>query len=539
MTLRISPVTLITVTLMAACAQAETKPLKAAAEEIAKGLPAGVIVTAERVSEKVEYSAAGRLEPKGTAPEAVIFEIGSITKVFTALLLAQATVEGKVTLETTVAQVMGPAQRFDDPRVGAITLRQLATHTSGLPRLPENLGKDAETADPYAHYDRARLEAGLQHTKLTDEGPFAMSYSNFGVGLLGELLAQRYGRPWASLIEEKITGPLHMTDTVVQLSASQLARLAPPYAGKKPDHPWHLNALAGAGALHSTAADLMKFGEALLAPEKSPLAPAISLLLRPQTKNGDIGLAISILKLDGETVYEHGGGTGGYRSDLRIVPARRAVSVLLVNNAALEPTTVFALARGEKPRLNESDKLLTPEQLAAYEGTYRLDNDHVFTMVRRDGALWTRLTGQPFNRLYPHEQTDRFFFKVVPAELQFQRAGDKIVSVTLFQNGRELNAKRIDEPAPRILFPTAGELQAYAGTYTLAPGAELTFSVIGDTLFAQLTGQAAVPVFATAADRFAYDVVKADLEFERSPDGKVKAVVLHQNGQSPRAVKKP
>jgi CubicO group peptidase (beta-lactamase class C family) len=524
---------------MTAGALGETKPLKAATEEAAKQLPAGGMVLAERVGDKVEYSAAGRLEPQGTTPEAVVFEIGSISKVFTALLLAQATVEGKVTLETTVAELMGPAQRFDDPRVGAITLRQLATHTSGLPRLPADLWLGADPNDPYAHYDRARLNAGVQITKLESDGPFPMSYSNFGLGLLGDLLARRYGKTWAELIAEKITGPLKMADTVVELSAEQQARLAPPYAGPKPNHAWHLNAFVGAGGLRSTAADLMKFGEALLAPEKSPLAEAIALLLRPQTKSGDIGLAIMISKFAGEIAYEHDGGTGGYRSQLRVTPARHTVTVVLVNNAAGDPARVFSLARNEKPRLKESDKVMTETQLAGYEGVYRMDHEHVFTILRRGGELWARLTGQPFFRLFPHEQDDRFFLKVVAAEIQFHRTGEAITGLTLHQNGREVPATRKEEPVPKLLFPTPPELQAYVGTYALAPGATFKLTVASDTLYAQLTGQPALPVFATGHDRFVYDVVKAELEFERTPDGKVQALILHQNGQSPRARKEP
>src|SRR4051812_25057554 len=101
------PATLAALMIVTVPTLAETKPLKAAVEEVAKSLPVGAMVLAERAGATVEYSAAGRLEPQGTAPETAIFEIGSITKVFTGLLLAQAIIEGKVTLETTVADMMG------------------------------------------------------------------------------------------------------------------------------------------------------------------------------------------------------------------------------------------------------------------------------------------------------------------------------------------------------------------------------------------------------------------------------------------------
>lgn len=540
MTLRSWIVTLsLSLPMLTTAALAEMKPLKTAMEEAAGKLPAGCMVSAERIGANVEYSAAGNLEPKGTAPQHVVFEIGSITKVFTALLLAQATIEGKVTFETTVAELMGAAQKFDDARVGAITLRQLATHTSGLPRLPADLSLGADAQDPYAHYDRARLNAGVQITRLKGDGPFPMSYSNFGVALLGDLLARRYGQTWAELIAQKITGPLKMPDTVLELSKEQQARLAPPYAGAMPNHAWHLNSFVAAGALHSTAADLVKFGEALLAPEKTPFADAIALMLRPQTKSGEIGLAVMISKIDGETVYHHDGGTGGYRSALHITPARHAVTVVLVNNASGDPSRVFALARNEKPRATESARKLTEAQMTAYEGIYRTDNEHVFTILRRGEELWARLTGQPFFRLFPHEQEDRFFLKVVAAEIQFQRSGDAVTGLTLFQNGREVAGTRNDAAVPRLLFPKPEELQAYAGTYKLAPGVIFRVTVASDTLYAQLTGQSALPVFATAPDRFVYDVVQAELAFERAANGKVQALILHQNGLAQRAAREP
>ncbi|MGH8653652.1 MAG: serine hydrolase [Gammaproteobacteria bacterium] len=315
------------------------KSLAEAARSFEKELPKGVIVTAERSGEVIEFAAAGKREHPGIPPERVIFEIGSITKVFTGLLLAQAVVEGNVALDTPIKQLIAPSTKFADSRVGAITLKQLATHTSGLPRMPDNINQGADAADPAAHYDRTKLDAYLASAKLLGEPPFEVSYSNLGVGLLGDLLSRVYGKPWEVLAAEKITGPLGMKDTVVNLSDDQRKRFAPPYAGEQKVKPWALAALAGAGALRSSAADMMIFGDALLAPEKTPFREAFALMLQPQTAEGN-GLAIGIGKLDGKRVFEHNGGTGGYRSSLQALPDSRSVRVVLVNNAELEPESV-------------------------------------------------------------------------------------------------------------------------------------------------------------------------------------------------------
>ncbi|MGH8491276.1 MAG: serine hydrolase [Gammaproteobacteria bacterium] len=513
------------------------KPLAEAAQSIARKLPKGSIVTAERSGERVQYAAAGKREHPGIPPERVIFEIGSITKVFTGLLLAQAVLERKVALDTPIKQMIAANTKFADSRVGAITLKQLATHTSGLPRMPDNINQGADAADPAAHYDRTKLDAYLASAKLPGEAPFEVSYSNLGVGLLGDLLSRVYGKPWEVLVAEKITGPLGLKDTVVNLSDDQRKRFAPPYAGAQKVKPWALAALAGAGALRSSAADMMIFGDALLAPEKTPLMEAFALMLQPQTAEGN-GLAISIGKLDGKRVFEHNGGTGGYRSSLQALPDSRSVRVVLVNNAELNPESVLAATRDEKPRSQAADKTLNGEELAGYEGIYSLASDAKFTILRRGDRLWRQFTGQAFLPLFPHEAPDRFFLKDVAAELQFNRRNDKLVSLTYFHNGREMSAKKTDDPLPKIKFRSAKELATYTGTYKLASRAVFTLKVMNETLFARLTGQGFLPVFEKRDNWFEYDVVEAALEFERNKAGKVIALKLHQDGLIQRAVRK-
>lgn len=517
----------------------DAQPLAETAIIVAKSLPKGGIVTAERIDQqKTIYAAAGKPEPEGVAPERIIFEIGSISKVFTGLLLAQAVTEGKTTLDTTLQQVLGREQTFADDRVGRITLRQLATHTSGLPRLPEDLATGADPSDPYAHYDRAKLSAYLTKTTLKGEAPYSLSYSNLGMGLLGDILSRIYAKPWDALIAEKITAPLGMKDTVVVLNEEQQKRFAPAYDGEKSVKPWKLAALQGAGALRSTATDLLLFGEALLHPEKTPLREAFALLLTPQTKEGDMGLAVFLSPYYGQRLYEHSGGTGGYRSSLHILPESNTVQVVLINNAAMEGEAVIAAAHRQKPRTTPSDRIVDAADLAAYEGVYPIDATSRFTVLRRDDQLWTQLTGQTFLQLHPHEKADRFFLKEVAAEIQFLRENDKITALILFQNGREVKAPKSKDAAPVITFRKPEELTPYAGTYELTPKAVFTVKVVKETLFAQLTGQNFLPVFEKRDDWFEYDVVPAVLEFERDKDGKVIALKLHQNGAIQRAVKK-
>lgn len=517
---------------------AEVIPLSEAASQFAPKSATVEIVTAEAVgSASPEFSATDEAD-EGIAPGERIFEIGSISKVFTALLLAQAVVEKRVTLDSTIGELLGDSQKFGDPAIAAITLRQLATHTSGLPRLPTNLDEGAEAQNPYARYDEDLLREYLASAKLEGRPPFPNAYSNLGFGLLGTVLERVYDRPWADLVAEKITGPLEMSDTVVALDAEQTKRFVPGFSGEEPARPWTFQAMAGAGALRSTAEDLVRFGKALLDPKSTPLPEAIELMMTPQGDADGTPLGIVRAEIDGRTIYEHGGGTGGYRSMLRVTPDTQTVQIVLTNNAGVDPAKVLSVARGEKPRTDESTRVLSNKQLDEYVGVYKA-GPAVFTILRDGDRLMARLTGQPFCQIFPHEVDDRFFYKVVPAEIQFHRNDGAVNGMTLFQNGQQVPAERSDDKVPSIVFRDDDALAEFAGIYELLPGAEFTVKVVSGTLMVKLTGQQFAPVFETSKDHFEYDVVKAAIEFERDADGKVAALILHQHGLEQRAERKP
>lgn len=512
---------------------AAPQSLAEVAERMVSRLPAGAIVTGEFHDGVSRFALAGKGLPN-LAPERHVFEIGSISKVFTGLLLAQAVVEKKVSLTTTVGEILGADFGFADPQVAAITLEQLSTHTSGLPRLPDNLGPNPDDlADPYAAYDRAALHDFLRGAKLTAPGPHPAAYSNLGTGLLGDLLAQRLGQSWEELVRSRITQPLGLTDTVVTLTEEQQKRFAPPHVGAEAGSNWHFQALAGAGALRSTAADLIRFGQALMKPETTPFPEAIRLLTTPRApfagESMQIGLGLLMSRFLGAPAWEHDGGTGGYRASFQVQPESGRIRVILINNEALAPQGLLAVIDPPPSNANRSEVPITPEAAREYVGVFELSPQARFTVIQRGDHLWTRLTGQPFFRLF-HAGEDRFFLKVVAAEMQFERTEGRITHVTLFQNQREQRATKSDQPPPELRFRPAKELQAFAGTYDLAPGVSFTLKVQQQTLIAQLTGQPAFPVFETKPGRFEYDVVEAALEFETDASGAVTALLLHQNG---------
>ncbi len=255
--------------------QVEAVTLRLVETKGTMGLVVGVICEGEQ-----HTYCAGRLEDgNAVAPdERTLFEIGSITKVLTTTLLADMHLRGEVDLDDPVSKFL-PSTLVLESRDGvAVTLRHLATHRSGLPRLPGNLGiKNLTSENPYEKYTVEDLYAYLSKRRLiTSPGEFS-SYSNLGMGLLGHALALATGKEFEVLMIERVCAPLGMVDTVMTLSEEQRGRLAPGHAKGKQVSNWDIPTLAGCGAFRSTLADMKIFLKAMMNPEGTPLQGALEL----------------------------------------------------------------------------------------------------------------------------------------------------------------------------------------------------------------------------------------------------------------------
>ena len=302
----------------------------------AAGLSLGVIAHGERST--FVY---------GTAKADSIYEIGSVTKTFTGLALAQLVEQHMVTLDEPVRELL-PAGTVTKPASGPeITLLDLATQHSGLPRLPDNL-RPQKPSDPYADYSAKDTyeflaKRGVGRPEKTD-----FLYSNYGYGLLGQALADKAGEPYASLIQQQITGPLGMKDTAIELSAAQKPRLIQGYSGSHDQAAqWTFQAMAGAGALNSTMDDLLTYAEGYLHPDKvtaagsgpaSSLPAALRLAQQPQADGpGGTRVALAWLINPGNDTYWHDGGTAGYSSVVIFEPKIDRAIVVLYNCLDINP----------------------------------------------------------------------------------------------------------------------------------------------------------------------------------------------------------
>lgn len=280
--------------------------------------------------------------------ENTLFEVGSITKIFTATLLAYSVQRQSVGLDDNITRFL-PDSVASNPSLQNITLKQLANHTSGLPRLPDNLdgSREESPSDPYAGYTQAQLYTYLKTYKAEIPPDSTYLYSNLGYGLLGDILVNISGKSYNELVQEMICDTLEMRNTTVSPDADtqHLAR-AYDENGKETAH-WTFNdAMAGAGALKSTVFDLLRFARAHFKLPETDLENALALTRQftfftpPDT---DIGLGWHMNLAGGNLVYRHTGNTSGSSSFIALSPDRRVAVVMLSNTAEAVDSTAMAV----------------------------------------------------------------------------------------------------------------------------------------------------------------------------------------------------
>lgn len=293
----------------------------------------------------------------GTAKPDSIYEIGSITKTFTGLLLAQMIEQGKVRLDEPVRELLPPGT-VAKPIGPEITLLDLITHHSGLPRMPDNF-HPADMSNPYADYTLHDLYAYIAQHGVGKPANPPFLYSNFGVALLGQALADQARMPYPTLLAQEITGPLQLSDTVISLSPNQRLRFIQGHTPQhRPARAWDLGSMEGAGAIRSTASDMLTYLQANLHPDR--LAPKLpgtadagtlpaALILSHQLR-APVGPAMEIalawIYNPARGDYWHNGGTGGYTSYAFFNPKANYAAVVLANTSMRPPRQDFTDALG-------------------------------------------------------------------------------------------------------------------------------------------------------------------------------------------------
>jgi len=383
-----------------------------------------------------------------------VFEIGSITKTFTATTLADMAAKGEVMLDDPVAKYLPSGSKVPSRNGREITLVDLATQSSGLPRMPTNFHPKDPT-NPYADYTEQQAIDFVSSYQLTRDVGAEYEYSNLGMGLLGIALARREGVSYEDLVRKHVLDPFGMTDTRVVFTPSMKERLALGHdeAGSVVST-WDIPGLAGAGALRSTVNDMLKYLAANVDPSHAPLAPALTMahVKRHGTNNPNLnlGLAWHILTTpSGGSVTWHNGGTGGYRTFIGFDDARHAGVVVLSNSNTsvddiglhfVDPRLPLAPAPTKVAR---TEIALTPQVLDRYVGDYELAPNFHIVITREGNALLGTRQLKDKVQLFAAKE-DAFFLKVVDAQVTFTKdSSGNVTGLVLHQNGQDAPGRKV------------------------------------------------------------------------------------------------
>jgi len=487
------------------------------------------------------------------APEQV-FEIGSVTKQFTAAAILRLAEQGKLALGDPLTRFLPGFQTFGE----TITLEQLLNHTAGIPNytdLPEWIPRWREDMD-------LDTLIGLFRGKPLDFPPgTSWSYSNSGYVLLGAVIERVSGGSYEDYVENELFAPLSLHDTRYGHQEELVRGRVKGYV--KGPSGWinapylSLTQPFAAGALMSTVDDLARWSDALEAGRV--ISPAsrdrmfTAALLRGGAQEGvttRYGLGNALGEIAGHQVHEHGGGIHGFVSDLLRVPEEDLLVVLLSNNPTVDAHglahRIAERALGGAPPAPPAIAL-TEAELDAYVGVYLVpekagDRRQV---TRRGTTLRLQRTGGSLHPLVPRGH-DAFEIAEDRTAVTFERDATGAIAALRVDIGigPVFRSTRTSEPlAPeRVALAVADTTPwaAFVGAYALAPGFDLVVTREAGRLFAQLTGQARLELFAEGDDRFFFAEVDAQVEFRRvAPGGAVNALVLRQGGQDLAAKRKP
>jgi CubicO group peptidase (beta-lactamase class C family) len=461
------------------------------------------------------------------------FRLGSLTKQFTAVSILLLAERGKLTLEDPIRKYMTDAPAAWDK----ITIFNLLTHTSGIPNftsLPEYKSLQLVEA-PVAH-----TIATVRDKPLDFPPGEKMSYSNSGYLVLGYVIERVTGASYEQFVTDNIFTPLGMKDSGYDSNTAIIPRRAAGYvpapAGPVNAGFIHMSIPHAAGALYSTTEDLLRWEQSLFG---GKLISAASLAKMTTPFQNDYAFGLTVQTVSGRKVIQHGGGIDGFNTFLAYYPDTKVTIAVLANINGQAPGQIAAklgdLAHGGTVQTTSERKEipLPVATLSKYVGTYEL-GPGINMLIRVVGDhLTTQLTGQQQIPMFAESET-KFFLKVVDAQVEFfMDASGGVTHAAMYQNGRERKVDRTsgtvaELPQHKETPLPASTLARYVGTYQMPGNAELSVTLDGNQLKAQLTGQPAFPIFAESETVFFYKVVEATLEFQKDASGAVTAVRLRQ-----------
>ncbi|MFC5195863.1 serine hydrolase [Bizionia hallyeonensis] len=530
---------------------------------VESGVNVGVVVGVID-GETIEYYSFGTTDIKSGKPvdEHSVFEIGSISKVFTTTLLADEVLKGHMTLTDPASKYLPKSVNLPTRKGKEITLNDLATHTSALPRMPNNFNPK-NALNPYVDYTPEMMYAFLNQLELTRDIGVEYEYSNLGMGLLGHILELHTGKSYETLIKERITTPCGMPNTALKLSDDMRNHLAFGYSEGVQVSNWDFDVIAAAGGIRSTAVDMVSFLKANLEISKTPINPAMQLAHQEAFSNVDSTFNIGLgwhYENRGNVTW-HNGRTGGYTAFTGFVQGTEKGVIVLTNATENMNALGFHLLGSPTPLVNPKPSivmLLKKEMamngidsaIALYHQTKKespfaynfeeselnrlgyeylaMDNgDHALKILKLNAEIYPKSsnTFDSLGEAYLKQGDSAAAISNYIKSLELNPANQNAIDV--------LNSLDIDlsEVVPDMQVSDA-VLNTYLGKYQLAPGFIITVTREGAQLLAQATGQPQFQLFPAATHKFYLKVLDAQVTFHVTNEGVVESLTLHQNGQN-------
>ncbi len=508
------------------------------------------------------------LKTNEVVDENSVFEIGSISKTFTGILLADMVIKGDLNLEDPLQNLL-PAGVTAPTRNGeTIKLFHLSNHTSALPRLPDNMSP-ANPANPYADYSEKQLYDFLNDYELTRDIGSKYEYSNYAVGLLGHLLASKRNLTYEELMKEVIANPLGMDHTGVVFTSQMKENLAMGHSSGVQVENWDLPILAGAGAIRSTAADMLKYLAANMGLEKSSLYPAMQLAHKnsgSEDSNSMVGLGWFTVSQDGMEIIHHNGGTGGYVSFAGFVKGGdKGVVVLTNSNASVDDIGIHLL--------HPTAPLNTPKPFISMKIKSIIKIEGIETATKK---YWELKESQADDYNFGEDELNSLGYSFLAKEdvekaiailkinveaypnssnvydsygEALMKNNDNENAITNYKKSVELNPgntnaiemlKKLGVDIESLTKEVTVEdaiLESYVGKYELAPGFVITVYKDANQLKAQATGQGQFEIYPKSENVFYLKVIVAQVTFNKNENGKVESLTLSQGGQETTGLK--
>jgi len=497
----------------------------------------GVAALIAKGNEVIYRKACGMadLENKVALTPDHVFEIGSITKQFTAVAVLMLMEEGKLSLEDPVTKYI---EKY--PMHGHnITIHHLLTHTSGI---KSYTGMESWTK--LWRLDKTPLEMiDLFKNEPMDFAPGEKwMYNNSAYFMLGYVIEKASGMPYPEFLEKKIFSPLGMRNSYFGSMSRIIPSRARPYQNDNGFKNAEYLSLTQAGTIMSTVDDLLTWNRAIHAGKlvkKETLQKAFTDYKLKNGKSTHYGYGWEINEINGSPTLEHGGGIFGYATFGTYLPKEDVYVIVLTNRDDQDPSQIAlsmaALSIGKPFPKNDGKFKLEEAYTKSLTGIYDFEESVSRVITFENGQLYSQRIGSSKLKIYPLDKT-HFAFENGDGVSMLEFIADKKSGATkevLFKNRINVSkGLKTDKPIPVHMEVRVGEdiLKRYVGVYEIQPGFNITISLEEGHLMSQATGQQKFEIFPESNTRFFLKVVDAQIEFIANSEKKFDSMMLYQGG---------